>query len=358
MSSSGEPSNEAGACCSSSRSALTQATLVAAGATAPATEPGNSVEHVGPGEPVGPSTTHSPTASPSVGSHTISQAKIPAQTFAMGDHHGDGLPVDGETPVHQVHVDAFSIDITAVTNADFAKFVEETGFETESERFEFSAVFHLALAAPEEDILGSAPGAPWWLGVRGATWKNPGGANSNLDGLSDHPVVQVSWNDAVAYCRWARRALPTEAQWEAASRGGLEGKRYPWGDDRWSDDSGGADSEDWRCNIWQGDFPRANTQEDGFLTTAPVKTFTPNGFGLWQTVGNVWEWCHDWFDPHYYQNSPRTNPTGPSVGLNRVMRGGSFLCHDSYCNRYRNAARTSNAPDSASSNQGFRTVSI
>lgn len=212
MSNSGLASNEAGACCSGSRSAVSQG-AVNAGVAAP--------------QPDGPHAT--PAATASLGAHTITQAAIPAHTFAMGDHHGDGLETDGETPVHQVHVDAFSIDTTPVTNADFAKFVAATGFETESERFGFSAVFHLALAADEEDILGSAPGTPWWLGVRGATWKNPGGANSSIDGLADHPVVQVSWNDAVAYCQWAGRALPTEAQWEAASRGGLEGKRYPWG---------------------------------------------------------------------------------------------------------------------------------
>lgn len=353
MHSPGDSSNEAGACCSGSRSAVSQGFSVDPDAVSEAAVPGESGKHVGPVDPVNPSPVLSAAATPSLGAHTITQAKIPAHTFAMGDHHGDGLPVDGETPVHDVHVDSFSIDITPVTNADFAKFVEETGFETESERFGFSAVFHLALAAPEEDILGSAPGTPWWLAVRGATWKNPGGTNSNIAGLANHPVVHVSWNDAIAYCQWARRALPTEAQWEAAARGGLEAKRYPWGDDRRGDDRA-----EWNCNIWQGDFPTANTQEDGFLTTAPVKTFTPNAFGLWQTVGNVWEWCSDWFDPRYYKNSPRTNPTGPSIGLNRVMRGGSFLCHDSYCNRYRNAARTSNAPDSASSNQGFRTVSI
>lgn len=337
MSSSDVPSNEAGACCSGSRSAVSQG---ASGAT-------------GAAQPVDAS---APVTS-SLGPHTIAQAAIPAHTFAMGDHHGDGLPRDGETPVHQVHVDAFSIDTTPVTNADFAKFVAATGFETESERFGFSAVFHLALAAPAEDVLGSAPGTPWWLGVRGATWRTPGGPDSSIEDLADHPVVQVSWNDAAAYCRWAGRALPTEAQWEAASRGGLEGKRYPWGDDRSGENRWGENREEWRCNIWQGDFPRANTLEDGFLTTAPVQTFTPNGFGLWQSVGNVWEWCRDWFDPLYYKNSPRTNPTGPRDGLNRVMRGGSFLCHDSYCNRYRNAARTSNSADSASSNQGFRTVS-
>src|SRR5699024_3400765 len=198
--------------------------------------------------------------------------------------------------------------------------------------------------------MGPAAGTPWWLGVKGADWAHPGGPDSSIDGLADHPVVHVSHNDALAYCTWAGRALPTEAQWEAASRGGLEGARYPWGGD--FPGKGGR----WRANIWQGSFPRSNTTEDGFLTTAPVRTFAPNGYGLWQTVGNVWEWCADWFDPRYYGRSPEHEPTGAKIGMARVMRGGSYLCHDSYCNRYRNAARSSNTPDSSMGNAGFRTV--
>jgi formylglycine-generating enzyme len=162
--------------------------------------------------------------------------------------------------------------------------------------------------------------------------------------------VHVSWNDAVAYCAWAGRALPTEAQWEAASRAGADGARFPWGDELLGDDGL------WRCNIWQGAFPHANELDDGWLTTAPVRTYEPNAYGLWQTVGNVWEWCGDWFSPRTYDESLRVDPRGPSLGTNRVMRGGSYLCHDSYCNRYRNAARSSNTPDSSSGNTGFRTV--
>jgi sulfatase modifying factor 1 len=159
----------------------------------------------------------------------------------------------------------------------------------------------------------------------------------------------VSWNDAVAYCEWAGRALPTEAQWEYASRGGLEGARYPWG--------AGLDTENWQCNIWQGAFPTDNTLADGWLTTAPVRSFQPNAWGLWQTVGNVWEWCWDFYDPRYYARSEPRDPRGPEVGTGRVLRGGSYLCHDSYCNRYRNSARSSNTPDSSMGNAGFRTVS-
>ncbi|WP_435531216.1 formylglycine-generating enzyme family protein [Ruania suaedae] len=282
--------------------------------------------------------------------HPIEQCAVPAQTFLMGDSDGVGYHADGETPVHPVTLEPFSIDATSVTNADFARFAEATGYATEAETFGFSAVFHLAFAGPQEAIMGQASGTPWWLGVKGADWAHPEGPDSTWQGREDHPAVHLSWNDAEAYCRWAGRALPTEAQWEAASRGGLEAKRYPWGS-RFP-----GEKRKWRANIWQGRFPVDNTAEDGFLTTAPVRTFEPNAYGLWQTVGNVWEWCADWFDPRYYAHSPAENPAGPEHGQSRVMRGGSFLCHDSYCNRYRNAARSSNTPDSSMSNTGFRTV--
>ncbi|MGH3352335.1 MAG: formylglycine-generating enzyme family protein, partial [Nocardioides sp.] len=281
--------------------------------------------------------------------HSIEQRPIPGGRFLMGDNLGDGSPADGEVPVHDVHVDPFVIDATTVTNAAFSEFVDATGYVTEAESYGFSAVFHLALAAQDSDVLGAAPGTPWWHGVRGATWRNPGGLLSDLAGLDDHPVVHVSWNDALAYCRWSGRRLPTEAEWEYASRGGESGARFPWGDEVRTD-------TEWRANIWQGDFPVLNTAEDGWATTAPVRSFAPNSYGLWQTVGNVWEWCADWFDPAYYRVSPRESPTGPDRGTTRVLRGGSFLCHDSYCNRYRNAARSSNTPDSSMNNTGFRTV--
>lgn len=291
------------------------------------------------------------------GRHAIEQAWVPAGAFMMGDSSGDRNRSDGETPRHKVSLSAFEIDATTVTNTDFARFVEDTGYETEAERFGFSAVFHLALDAADEEILGPAPGAPWWVGVRGADWRHPGGRRSDLAGLDDHPVVHVSWNDASAYCDWAARSLPTEAQWEYAARGGIDGAKYPWGDEE-------VDEEGWRANIWQGDFPRTNTLEDGFLTTAPVRSFASNGYGLWQSVGNIWEWCEDWFHPATYRRGTdaahRTlvaDPTGPSSGQSRILRGGSYLCHISYCNRYRNSARSQNTPDSSMSNAGFRTVS-
>jgi formylglycine-generating enzyme required for sulfatase activity len=272
---------------------------------------------------------------------------IPGGTFAMGDAFDEGYPADGETPVHEVRLDAFHMDATAVTNAQFATFVKATGYRTEAEEFGSSAVFHLAVPPGSGDVLGVATGTPWWRNVRGACWRSPEGPGSDIAKRQNHPVVHISWNDATAYCGWAGKRLPTEAEWEYAARGGLDSKRYAWGDDL-------TPNGRWQCNIWQGRFPDVNTLEDGFLTTAPVKTFRPNGFGLWNAAGNVWEWCADWFSPNYYAEAPSSAPTGPASGEQRVMRGGSYLCHDSYCNRYRVAARSSNAPDSFSANLGFR----
>ncbi|WP_341258130.1 SUMF1/EgtB/PvdO family nonheme iron enzyme [Gordonia malaquae] len=287
-----------------------------------------------------------------VGRHNIEQAVIPGGEFIMGDASGDRNPGDGEIPIHRVELPSFSIDATTVTNSDFQAFIEHSGYRTEAEQFGFSAVFHLAATAPTEAIIGHAAGTPWWLGVRGADWLHPGGPGSSLDGLEDHPVVHVSWNDAQAYCSWAGRRLPTEAEWEYAARGGLDQAKYPWGDTEPGDGR-------WRANIWQGTFPTTNTGDDGWLTTAPVRSFEPNGFGLWQSVGNVWEWCSDWFSPTYYNTSAFTrSPRGPEIGSARVLRGGSYLCHVSYCNRYRNSARSSNSPDSSMGNAGFRTVGL
>lgn len=290
-------------------------------------------------------------SAPGHGIHGLSQAIIPSGEFRMGDQSGDRNDGDGETPVHSVRLDQFSIDATTVTNDAFARFVGETEYRTEAELFGFSAVFHLALSAPDEDVIGPAAGIPWWYGVEGADWRHPGGRESNLDGLGDHPVVHISWNDAAAYCEWSGRRLPTEAEWEYAARGGIGGAKYPWGDDEVS--HGG-----WRANIWQGTFPVTNTCEDGYLTTAPVESFERNGYGLWQPIGNVWEWCSDWFDPSYYAESPAHSPQGPQSGTRRVLRGGSYLCHISYCNRYRNSARSHNTPDSSMGNTGFRTVAL
>lgn len=299
-------------------------------------------------EPVSATQRLSPTAR---GRHLVEQAQVPAGMFRMGDSSGDRNPGDGETPVHLVRLDAFSIDVTTVTNDDFARFVNATGYVTEAEVFGYSAVFHAALAAVTSDIVGRPAGTPWWLGVRGADWQHPGGTLSGLQGLGEHPVVHVSWNDAIAYCAWTERRLPTEAEWEYAARGGLDSAKYPWGDDE-------VDAGGWRANIWQGVFPDINTADDGWVTTAPVRSYAPNAYGLWQPVGNVWEWCADWFDPRTYTAELAIDPRGPAKGQSRVLRGGSHLCHTSYCNRYRNSARSQNTPDSSMSNAGFRTVAL
>jgi formylglycine-generating enzyme required for sulfatase activity len=163
----------------------------------------------------------------------------------------------------------------------------------------------------------------------------------------DHPVIHISYRDAVAYCEWAGKRLPTEAEFEFAARGGLVQQRYVWGNEL-------TPNGEHMCNIWQGDFPKANSAEDGYVGTAPVFAYQPNGFGLHHMAGNVWEWVYDWWSPDFHVNGPRSNPIGPPHGERKVMRGGSYLCHDSYCNRYRVAARTSNTPDSSTGNLGFR----
>jgi sulfatase modifying factor 1 len=259
---------------------------------------------------------------------------LPGGTFAMGSDDADGFPADREGPVREVTVGPFAIDVGAVTNERFAAFVAATGWVTDAERFGWSFVFASFLP---EAVAAAAPrsgGAPWWCGIAGATWAAPLGPGSDLDGLAGHPVVHVSHDDAAAFGRWAGRRLPTEAEWEYAARGGLDQARYPWGDELTPDG-------EHRTNIWQGTFPTHNTAEDGYLGTAPVTALAPNGYGLHNVAGNVWEWCADWFDEH------RTA---------RSIRGGSFLCHHSYCNRYRVAARSSNTPDSSAQNTGLRCV--
>ncbi|TZG41644.1 formylglycine-generating enzyme family protein [Halomonas eurihalina] len=286
------------------------------------------------------------------GRHSIAQARIDDGAFWMGDAFDEGAHEDGETPEHAVYLDAFAIDITTVTNRDYAAFVAATGYVTDAEHHGASAVFDAHLKAEPSDVEGAFPGTSWWLSVRGADWRHPAGPLSSLEGIESHPVVHVSWNDAMAYCCWAHRQLPTEAQWERACRGGGgRGMRYPWGDTLDTGQNGA-----WPCNIWQGQFPHFNRCEDGWDATAPANHFAPNDYGLHQMIGNVWEWCADWFDARFYDASPLSNPRGPEQGTRRTMRGGSFLCHDSYCNRYRNSARSSNTPESSASNIGFRTV--
>lgn len=275
--------------------------------------------------------------------------RLQAGKFLMGTEATDGFPGDGEGPIREVHLDAFDIDSTAVTNREFRRFIRDTGYTTESERFGWSYVFKLLVSKRvyKTALKGQLPELPWWLAINGANWKNPEGPGTNIKKRPDHPVVHVSWNDAIAYCEWADKRLPSEAEWEYAARGGLQQARYAWGDDLTPDG-------EHMCNIWQGKFPDLNSMDDGHLGTAPVKSFLPNGFGLYEVSGNVWEWCADWFSVDFHLDASLENPLGPDSGDGRVMRGGSFLCHDSYCNRYRVGARSRNTPDTGTSNLGFR----
>jgi formylglycine-generating enzyme required for sulfatase activity len=258
---------------------------------------------------------------------------LPGGVFVMGTRDSEGFPDDGEGPVREVSLSPFYIAPTTVTNLEFSAFIEATAYKTDAERFGWSFVFYGLLPKEELDKHPQAVAqTPWWCAIPGAKWDRPEGPATGLDDRMDHPVVHVSWNDSMAYCAWARKRLPTEEEWEYAARGGLVQKKYPWGDEL---TPGG----EHRCNIWQGVFPTHNTLEDGFLGTAPARYYKPNDFGLYNMAGNVWEWCSDWFN---------------AAGEAKVIRGGSFLCHHSYCNRYRVAARSSNTPDSSASNVGFR----
>ena len=265
---------------------------------------------------------------------------IPAGIFRMGSE--DGLP--HERPVHSVRLDAFYMDAHEVTNADFQKFVDATGYVTEAERWGWSIAF-----LPEQPGGMRAPGAEWWVKVDGANWRHPSGPDTSVEGKEDHPVVQVSWTDAQAYCEWTGKRLPTEAEWEYAARGGTEGAPFAWGAEFAPDDQAMA-------NTWQGKFPAAAPVTDGFAETAPVGQYPANGYGLYDMAGNVWEWVADWYDPRYYANSPDANPPGPARGVNKVMRGGSWMCADNYCRGYRVAHRNSATPDSGLTNTGFRSA--
>lgn len=256
---------------------------------------------------------------------------LPGGEFRMGTDDVEGFPSDGEGPVRTVRVAPFRIDRRAVSNDEFAAFVAETGYVTETERIGWSYVFVRFLGRELRRVSPRPDATPWWAAVTGADWRHPEGPGSDVAERADHPVVHVSWHDAEAYARWAGKRLPTETEWEYAARGGHDQWRYPWGDEL---TPGGRHL----ANIWQGRFPVTNTAEDGYEGTAPVDAFPPNDFGLFNMAGNVWEWCADRW------------------GADRVTRAGSYLCHASYCNRYRVAARSHNAPDSSGGNTGFRCV--
>ena len=299
-------------------------------------------------------------------------AWIPGGEFLMGSD-ADAAWRD-ESPAHRVSVRGFWMDRTEVTNAQFRAFVEATGYVTTAERPPDLAEIMKQVPPgtpppPKESLVaGSLVFTPpagrvplddvsrWWTWTPGADWKHPEGPGSDVAGRDAHPVVHVSWDDASAYARWAGKRLPTEAEWEFAARGGLAGKPYVWGDE--APGAGGV----WRANTWQGDFPHRNTAEDGHPRTAPVGSYPSNGYGLHDMAGNVWEWCADWYRADLYRaragGGVVADPGGPESGERfggmRSQRGGSFLCNDAYCSRYRPGARHGCAPDTGMSHVGFR----
>jgi len=263
----------------------------------------------------------------------------------MGSDSPDSNASDGEGPVRRITLSAFYISKFAVSNAQFGEFIHKTGYKTDAERYGWSFVFRNHLTSSSSRI--HMPLTPWWVRVDGANWEHPIGPDSTIKNHLNDPVVHVSWNDATAWCDWAGFRLPSEAEWECASRGGLELATYPWGNELNPNGSH-------MCNIWQGQFPDNDLGEDGFTSVAPVDSFKPNGYGIYNTAGNVWEWCADYFDTEWHRHATRLNPVGPPAGVSRVTKGGSYLCHHSYCWRYRNAARTGTEPDTSSGHIGFR----
>ena len=325
-------------------------------------------------QPVGPSSDVASVAAaqinktPPPGPAPEGMVWVPGGAFWMGC---DDCEMPDALPVHLVTVGGFWMDATPVTNAQFQKFVKATGYKTIAERTPDPKDFP---GAPKENLVaGSAVFSPpftevsldnflnWWKYVPGANWRRPEGPQSDLKGREDHPVIQIAWEDAVAYAKWADKRLPTEAEFEFAARGGLDRNRYAWGNEL---KPGGK----WAANIWQGRFPWKNRKEDGFERTSPVRAFPANGFGLYDMGGNVWQWCSDWYRPDYFEELAKQgvvkNPQGPESSFDpqepgmpkRVQKSGSFLCSDQYCSRYLVGSRGKGAPDSGSSNTGFRCV--
>jgi formylglycine-generating enzyme len=296
--------------------------------------------------------------------------RIPAGAFRMGsdEHYPD------EAPAHHVYVDAFSINPTAITNLQFSEFIERTGYVTVAERSLDPADFPGAPAenlVPGSLVFTETPGPvdlrhleQWWTWTPGASWRHPEGPSSSVESRLDHPAVHVAFEDAEAYATWAGEELPTEAEWEIAARGGADGQAFTWGADA-------VPAGRFLANFWQGEFPWRNSEADGFAGTAPVGSFPPNGFGLFDMAGNVWEWTTDWYSGAHPADPVccvPTNPRGPDVETSfdpaqpqfriprKVIKGGSYLCADEYCQRYRPAARRPQMIDTGMSHIGFRTI--
>ncbi|XP_071816118.1 formylglycine-generating enzyme-like isoform X2 [Apostichopus japonicus] len=241
-------------------------------------------------------------------------------TFTMGTDD-PGIMADGEAPARSITLDPFYIDVYEVSNSEFELFVKATSYTTEAETFGDSFVLEGRISEEiKKDITQAVQQAPWWLPVKGADWLHPEGPDSSVrPDRMDHPVVHVSWNDAVAFCEWAGKRLPTEAEWEYAARGGLENRRFPWGNKL-------EPKGEHLMNVWQGKFPTENSEEDGYVGSCPVTAFPPNKFGLYNTVGNAWEWVQDWFTTRH-SPEPAKNPKGPELGNDKVKKGGSYMCH-------------------------------
>jgi len=259
------------------------------------------------------------------------------------------LSMDGEGPLRKVAIKAFEIDPFAVTNGWFQQFIDDTGYITDAQQYGWSVVFHDHLETT--DGLPRVANAQWWVRVDGACWNHPTGGASTLEGLKDHPVTHISWNDASAFALWAGGRLPREAEWEYAARAGQGDVRYPWGDEDPTDQQ-----ESYRCNIWQGDFPNTNTAADGYAATAPVNAYAANPWGMYNMVGNVWEWCADTYKVNSLKRNAKLRNKQAVEESEKLLKGGSFLCHRSYCTRYRTAARSGVRADSSAAHTGMRIV--
>ena len=274
--------------------------------------------------------------------------QIPAGKFLMGDSTHQGFAEDYEGPAVEKEVHAFEMAKTPVTNAEFLEFVQATGYQTLAERLGDSYVFHLLLSEEKRENYPHVTGSPWWKVVPNANWAHPFGEGSSIDGIEDHPVVHIALEDAITFCKWANLQLPTEVQWEYAARA-MSTSTYPWGEDL-------VPASGYCANTWQGDFPNVNDALDGFVGTAPVYSFEPNDFGLYQMIGNVWEWCSHPRGIVLPLVEERISLDSIKPSGEFAIRGGSFLCHCSYCNRYRVAARNGAFVTSTTSHMGFRCV--